>query len=139
MVCNGARLKLQRADKHISDANAAVAVLKNSYSSVIEVDPKTRTQSITYKCDNLIGHVNEIALITGDAIHNMRSALDHVWVALIESLGLPITRWTKFPFADSADALHKTLRDREIDCANPALFQKITVEIKPYKGACVSG
>jgi hypothetical protein len=64
----------------------------------------------------------------------MRTSLDYAWIALIEALQLPPTKWTKFPFSDTADALKRALHDRKIDAANPALFEFMLTEIKPYDG-----
>ena len=131
---SGARLKLQRANKHISDSETAVISLKHAYVSSIETHAPTGGHSIKYECPRFSDLVNEIALITGDAIHNLRASLDHAWVSIIRHLKLPVTKWTKFPFAESAEALDKTLGERKIVSASPALFKKISAEVQPYRG-----
>ena len=72
----GARLKIQRADKHIADAECAVISLKQGYVSSIETDKATGGHSIKYECPNFGMRMNEIALITGDAtISGRRSTM----------------------------------------------------------------
>lgn len=132
-----ARLKIDRADKHIEEVKTAVLSLHESYVSSIEEDANSGGHSIKYECPDLERRLTEIALMTGDAIHNLRTALDHTWIALVEKLGLPTNKWAKFPFSDSAETLDRTLKNGNIDSASPSLFEKLTVEVKPYRGGNV--
>jgi hypothetical protein len=132
-----ARLKIDRAYKHIREIEAAILSLHEAYVSSIEKDANTGGHSIKYECADLDSRIIEIALITGDAVHNLRTALDHAWFAIIDKLGLGQNSWTRFPFADTAQALGQTLKKKKIDIASPALFEKLTTKIKPYCGGDV--
>ena len=134
MFFDSARRKIDRADKHIRDVETAIRSLEGHYVSSIYVDHESSQQSIEYCCSDFEAQMIEISLIAGDAIHNLRTALDYAWIATIRALKLPVTKWTKFPFADSPQALDGTLKKRQVDVANPALFEKITTEIQPYRG-----
>jgi len=127
-----AYLKLDRADKHIRDAESAVLALKGVYTSSVEVNAQTGGHSIKYACPDLERRLIEIAPITGDALHNLRTALDYAWVAAIEGLNLGVTQRTRFPFSKDAKVLDDTLRELKIDTACPLLFQKLRIEIQPY-------
>jgi hypothetical protein len=129
-----ARRKIDRADKHIDDVEREVLALERHYVSAIETDKQTGGQSIKYECPGLQDRLTDIALITGDAVHNLRAALDYAWVGVIDALKLPPTRWTKFPFADRPETLNKALLQRNINGASPTLFKKIMTDIQPYRG-----
>jgi hypothetical protein len=128
-----ARLKIDRANKHITDVNIIIGSLPKRYTSRVERH-HSGGHSLKFECPDLDSIQTEISLIGGDAIHNLRVSLDYAWVAIINSLSLPVTRWTKFPFADTAEKLNSTLIERKVDVASPALFKRLASEIKPYPG-----
>ena len=129
-----ARLKIDRANEHIGDVEAEVFALERHYVSSIEIDRGTRAQSIKHECPGLLDRLSDIALITGDAVHNLRTALDYAWMAVLAALKLTPTKYTKFPFGDTFEALNKTLSERKIDRTSPALFEKLVTDIQPYCG-----
>ena len=133
MTFRDARLKIDRANKHIEEIKTAVLCLHEAYISVIESDANTGGHSIKYKCPDLEDRLLQIALMTGDAVHNLRTALDYAWIATIDSLRLPQTRYTKFPFTETLKMLQDQLAERQINTANPILFEKLTADIKPYR------
>jgi len=128
-----ARLKIDRADKHIKEVKTAVLALHEAYVSIIEEDADTGGHSIKYECPDLEDRLIEIALATGDVIHNLRTALDYAWIAVIDKLSLPQTKWTKFPFSESAELLNHTLTQRQIHTTSPILLEKLVADIKPYR------
>ena len=71
-------LKVKRAEKHIHELNDAWAAFleKNPYSVSFKDDPKTGER--TYSLASVKTIPEELPLIVGDAIHNLRSALDHL-------------------------------------------------------------
>jgi hypothetical protein len=138
MSFHNARLKIKRADKHIYDAQAAVIALKRAYASFVEVDAQTGGRSIKYECPGFDERKTEIALIVGDAIHNLRTALDYAWMATIDRLSLPPTKYTKFPFVDDAKTLENALKERGIETASPLLFKAVMTEIQPYPAGNLS-
>src|ERR1700744_1373597 len=93
-----AGLKLNRAQKHISDVEAAVLSIPGRYRSSIQVNSKCGGQSIRYEIANLGEINNEIALATGDAVHNLKTSLDHAWIAAIGDR----SRSAKFPIRKDA-------------------------------------
>jgi hypothetical protein len=77
----GPRLKVERADKHIIEIEARLRdfAALDANQIVTKVDSASGTKQIVFEgSESLSEHVN---LAFGDAIHNLRSALDHLWVA----------------------------------------------------------
>ena len=99
-----AALKLSRADKHIADFetvfNAFVAA--NPHTFVTKTDPKTGQTIFKIKFQN--PPPREISLIAGDAIHNLRTALDHLMWELMGFDGGTQDRHTKFPTGNSVSS-----------------------------------
>jgi hypothetical protein len=131
---DGARSKVDRADKHILELQAIVASLEQHYVASIEIDGATGGRSIKYECPEFARFLTQIALASGDAVHNLRSALDHAWVGTVDALKLTATKWTKFPFSESSEALDNALTARGIKDASPILFEWLRTQVKPYPG-----
>ena len=80
--------------------------------------------------------LQNLSLIVGDAIHNLRAALDFAWFDTIERLGIPkSSRDTrKFPIRKTRQDLEATLHGLDIDTLFPDLFKLLVFDIKPYEG-----
>src|SRR5918995_3001656 len=85
----GVRLKIERARKHIRDLETETSAYLNSsphpYQLRAEDDPATGDE--VYRVRVLFPIPESIPLIVGDAVHNLRSALDHLAWQLVESGG----------------------------------------------------
>lgn len=80
-----ARLKVDRAKKHIADFTAAMIALENACTVTVEQDEEGR-DCLTHEIPNSRQALDNLSLIAGDAIHNLRSALDFAWVSTITRL-----------------------------------------------------
>jgi hypothetical protein len=128
-----ARLKIKRAEKHIADLKARIAGLPDSYIASIEIDPNGIENIKHDLSDTKIA--TDVALIVGDAIHNLKSALDYSWLPTIEKFApSAVNKSSKFPIYPTEKHLEDALREREIDIASPHLFSFLVSEIKPYDG-----
>jgi hypothetical protein len=79
--------------------------------------------------------LEDIALVIGDAIHNLHCALDHAWTSTLQKLSpATITKHTKFPIFPSENTLKGALRGIEIHISVPRLFDFMVRDIKPYEG-----
>jgi hypothetical protein len=78
----GTWAKIKRAKKHIADLDAAIKSFNNSNPHRIGTkdDPQTR-QKVFYLAETA-EIPTDVALIAGDALHNLRSALDHLAMQL---------------------------------------------------------
>lgn len=129
-----ARLKIERAEKHIADLGRLFANfgLTDFYDLVIEKDSETGETGLTIKYDDSKIPLANSALILGDVLHNLRSALDIAYHGIVAEG--TATRWTRFPICDSRDelkaVLNSALRRNQI-CA-PA-SDIILETVKPYK------
>jgi hypothetical protein len=129
-----ARLKINRAKKHITDFTAAVIALENTCTATVEHHAEGG-QSLKHEIPESESALDELALIAGDAIHNMKSALDFAWYSTI-SRCLPdrLSDSTKFPVRKTKQDLEATLHGIEVDTRCPQLFECIVTHIQPYHG-----
>lgn len=126
------KLKLDRAKGHISDLNAEIlAFLKRKpYCAVVETYHKPGRYALRFREQEALP-VN-IPLIIGDAVHNLRTTLDHLACALVHLAGGK-TKGVYFPFAESDTALEATIKKRLIGRAGPKVVDVVR-RLKPYKG-----
>jgi hypothetical protein len=76
-------LKLDRAEHHLKDLDAEIARYVDSKPYDVVRVPKCRKHADCWRYVLRIRPIDPVcALILGDAVHNMRSALDHLAVAL---------------------------------------------------------
>lgn len=129
-----ARLKIKRAKIHIADFTAAVIALENTCTATIEYHAEGG-ESLIHEIPNPGEALDNLALIAGDALHNMRSALDFAWHSTISRF-LPdkITDKTKFPVRKDRQNVEGCLRGIEVDTRCVALFECIMRDIQPYEG-----
>lgn len=128
----GPRLKVERAKQHIAnlDAHIAAFVQRDPYVVVRAEDPDT---------GDLVWRVRvreqpdpRWGLIAGDAIHNLRSALDHLVWQLVLANGRQPTDETMFPIARSAKQFQAggLRRIKGVSAQAQAAIQAA----QPYKG-----
>jgi hypothetical protein len=125
------RLKVKRASKHIDELDATCKAFINStpYTLDRETDPKTGYYH--FSVTDVQTPPPEIGLIAGDAIHNLRSALDHLACQLVLANGNLPSRHTCFPIFDS-DTKYKNMDNRKVSGMSPAAINAINA-VKPYK------
>lgn len=129
-----ARLKIERAKKHIADVHTAIDALENSCTATIEYRPDGG-QSLKHEIPDLGNGLDNLSLIVGDAFHNLRAAMDFAWYATI-SRCLPdkLSDATKFPIRETREKVEAALHGIEVDTRCNALFECIMSKIQPYKG-----
>ena len=133
----GARLKIKRADKHISDIEITLDGLKKRLVVTAHIEPDTGCEFI--KCDFADIQdkdiFDDIPAMIGDAVHNLKCALDHAWIETMTRL-VPAHSWerTKFPVHLTSHDLESALRDLEIHISTPSFFNFLMCDIKPYAG-----
>ncbi|MGB6771764.1 MAG: hypothetical protein WBF51_07140 [Candidatus Dormiibacterota bacterium] len=126
--------KVERAKKHVNDLESEVHAFlaTNPYEVGAKRDPDTR-KPLHY----LVGVRDtpiEAATLAGDAIQNLRSALDHLVHHLIQvgtGRSGPFYH-SEFPIFDSA-AEYKAGKGRKVQGASPEAVKAIDA-LKPYKG-----
>ena len=134
-IYTDARLKVDRANKHISDLKRIIVEFEDTDAATIEVHPETGAQSLKHELQEIGKFFDRMSLIAGDAIHNMRTSMDFAWFQTI-SRCLPekISGFTKFPVRDTSQQVEDALRGLEIDTRCRQLFDYIMAEAQPYNG-----
>ncbi|MCC7422534.1 MAG: hypothetical protein IT428_19820 [Planctomycetaceae bacterium] len=126
------RAKIDRANKHILEFEERLNAFRSSnpYQMVIETNPGILER--IYKIKVVKHPPLELSLITGDAIHNLRSALDHLVWKLIEANGNNPTNQTGFPIFDTL-AKYEAKSPAKVKGMSAAAMDLISAT-KPYKG-----
>lgn len=129
---DGALLKFERAKHHINDLNRQVAEFfkQKACSFVFIRDIKAREAAIRFEQHKPPPDV--FGLIIGDAIHNLRSALDFAVCDIACAHGADPER-VQFPFAKRPDGLEQVIISRQVQLAGPKVVQAIR-DLKPYPG-----
>ena len=129
-----ARLKIGRANEHIRYIERRIRRLEESYSATFDLHPKFRYPCIKYDLADKTA-IDDISLLIGDALHNLKCALDYSWlIALERHAPSAIGSKTQFPAYASGDALKAALERSKIDVFSPRLFSLMLGKIKPYAG-----
>lgn len=130
------RLKLRRARHHVADLAAQIDAYIASdplYFEMVEADEAAGFQSGKKWVVRVRQEVPpEFSAIIGDAIHNLRTALDLLACELVRSNGKS-DKDVHFPFAESATALAEAIKKRNMDRANAAVVALLQTSA-PYKG-----
>ena len=124
------RLKLQRARDHISELDRAITsfLARKPFSLVIEQKEEWHAWTARLR-DNV---PLEFSAIIGDAVHNLRTALDVLACDLV-SINGQSTRSVYFPFAaDPADLKHQ-IRKKNLHRAGPDIVD-LVLSLRPYRG-----
>lgn len=130
--------KIKRANEHIADLKGRIADFEatNPYELVEQRDPDDpeRHQGII-RIHRPIPP--EIPLVTGDAIHNLRTAFDHLACAAVRGAGGHVTPKTEFPIwrkAGSPTAQeYEAIVVRKVEGA-PKVFIEALLTLQPYEG-----
>jgi hypothetical protein len=135
MMFHSARLKIDRAKHHIAEVESIISALPNKAIATVEVNPNGGNEVLKHDLPDRDKIINDIALILGDAVHNLHCALDHAWMSVLTQLcPASINGQTKFPIRPVRDKVEAALRGVKIDSAAPALFDLVLNKIKPYEG-----
>lgn len=130
---SSAQLKVDRASEHIADLNKMLSK-KRPFSYVLETNLDTRQRMVRTEQDETI--VKRASLVCGDALHNLRSALDQVYWQIV-SPHVPCEKersQIQFPFCKDADQLERKIKKRLADRVGIHLMSAIR-ELKPYMGS----
>jgi hypothetical protein len=134
MTFSDSRAKIERADEHISELEKRLADLPNSYISRVEINPDFSYQTLVHDIVDRDKFLTQIALMIGDAVHNLKCALDYAWIKTIE-IAAPsaLGNFAKFPVYPTREGLEAALRGTKIHVSCPRLFDLMLDEIRPYQ------
>ena len=127
-----ARLKVERANKHIADLSKIVSALPDAYVSTIETNERLG-QTIKYTPPDVTRIAAEMAVIIGDALHNLRTAIEYSYLGAVQRHApSEFDSYTKFPTGETREDVESRLKGRRIDVLCPKLFDWIVTNLKPY-------
>jgi hypothetical protein len=134
------RIKVERAKKHIDDLEDAIRDVRKPIGKTINFNKDTQTSNVGLNWVDLYVYSSDIPAITGDVVHNLRSALDHLAWQLVEVGTLKgFTRRStlrdgdiSFPIAKSPEA-YKSMKPGCIEGAEWVSIEAID-ELNPYRG-----
>jgi hypothetical protein len=130
----GSWLKIERANQHISDLDSLLQAFANSdfYDLTVEKNVNTGENFLRISVKPL--PAERYALIIGDALHNLRSALDLAYYqTVIFCKGTP-TKWTRFPVRDTREKLVSVLDSAlEKQQISAVVHFSIVELMKPYE------
>jgi hypothetical protein len=132
-----ARLKVEWAEKHMLQIHDMFLEFSRSdfYSMRVEEDSEEKTHSLRIDIDLRALNVENCALIIGDVLHNLRSALDHLYYQVVLGCDGTPTTWTHFPVFESSQKLagwiNGAVGRKQITTAVATLLLN---SIRPYKG-----
>lgn len=129
---NSPRLKIERAVHHIHDfdAKAAEFLPQKPFETVVRSQPTGAEDSVCIKAKETVP--DEFALMIGDAIHNLRTALDLAIFGIIGTIAADPER-VQFPFGKNAHSFKPVFTQRQINVAGENV-QRAVYELDPYNG-----
>jgi hypothetical protein len=125
------RAKIERAKKHIRDLEAFVHAPGGNDLHEIKAELDPQSGDKVHRVYTRPVPV-DVGLLIGDAIHNLRSALDHLVWQLVLAAGNEPDRNTAFPIQESAPA-DETKPSGKVKGVEPAAVRLID-SLKPYQG-----
>tara|TARA_R110002110_G_C13459853_1_gene718110 strand:- start:856 stop:2028 length:1173 start_codon:yes stop_codon:yes gene_type:complete len=129
---DSASAKIRRAKKHIADYDEAESAFwgRNPYIVVKEFDAEKAKYNRVVRIREHIP--NDFALIIGDAVHNLRAALDLLATDLVRANG-GSTKSVYFPFSNNGEDFDAMLERRNMGRAAPDVVDMLRA-LKPYHG-----
>lgn len=127
------RLKIERAKKHISDLDIAVQGFVDSkpYRIGTKPHPIAAIEHTTLFIAGVRSVPDNLTLILGDAIHNLRSALDHLAWQLVEAGGGQPDDRTAFPICETPQQYASALGRGELKRMRMGA-EKVLCAVQPY-------
>ena len=135
------RVKLDRAAKHLSELETAVAAYLAEKPVQIIVEPFPGGVGETHGTRAWLARIRkpvplDFSAIIGDVVHNLRTTLDLLACDLVRLTGKS-AKAVYFPFCDIAADLRETIKKRNLHRAGADVVHVIE-SLKPYKGGNVA-
>jgi hypothetical protein len=132
-MADSAALKVDRATKHIVELNELFRVTR-PFSYILETNTKTGERATYAKKNEAL--IDLAALICGDAIHNLRAALDHAYWDIVSPFAVTDRerRLVQFPFCKTEAGLDAAIKQRLANRVSEAFGQALR-GLKPYEEA----
>lgn len=127
------RHKLARVQRFLDELDVEITKYQKSKPAKIVFDDKREPGLMVIRADILAEPPVSIPLAIGDAIHNMRSALDILACDLVRRAGGTPGTNVMYPFCNDAASLDDVIKKRGLSGLTSAELDAIR-DTKPYKG-----
>jgi hypothetical protein len=129
----GPKLKIERAVRHINELQAVVKAFlaRDPHPVIVEDDEERKTRTVRVRMGETVPV--EVSLIAGDAIHNLRSALD-IMICDIAAMFGDHARRARFPFARDANELETPIKEKVKRFGVAEDVIELIRALKPYDG-----
>lgn len=126
----GSRLKVERAKKHIADLDSEITSYLSRKPFALRL--KEQAAQCAWIIETKIPIPLQFSLVLGDAIHNMRAALD---LLIFEMIGdkAASAEAVFFPFCKDGKSYVSTVTGRQIQLAGKNVLAAINT-LEPYQG-----
>jgi hypothetical protein len=131
----GPNLKVERAKHHIDQLEVIFAT--HISRNVQRLRPKKNSRGLEgERKASVATFPKHTPTVLGDAIHNLRAALDHAYCIMVEANGRQVTRRTLFPFGEDEKSLKGSINGHKHLGLTPsdAVIDTIIDRIQPYEG-----
>lgn len=130
-----ADLKVKWADQHIRNMEKILRAIHEASARTFFAnnDPEPDRVQLSIDFSPILAHEHIMQMMTGDAVHSLRSALDHLAWGIVSAFKEPDPK-LYFPIDVELKSLIGKRSFREIQSVAPDIADLIINEIKPYGG-----
>lgn len=130
---SGPRLRITRANRHIADLESTCQsfICENPYRLLAKYDQSTGTTFVRAVLDRRLPM--EVSVIIGDALHNLRSSLDHLVTEAVIANGHEPCRENAFPVSKNEAGFKQSVLTKLRGTSRE--FIDFVTSLKPYQEA----
>lgn len=125
--------KAKWAGVHITDLDTAMERFFDTEPYRVRTEKDSETSEYVYYFMGVSPYPRDIVGHVGDALHNLRSSLDHLACQLVLASGAEVKRYTCFPIYNRSTKDHQGFFDKSVKGMRPDAINDIAAW-KPYKG-----
>lgn len=129
---HGAELKVERAKRHVDEVHSLINRLNEKDLERFAIHQDNHGQPICV-FDGFEDDAMDISIAAGDAIHNLRCSLDHIWTALERAATGKLTTRGYFPFHETWANLRDAIAKSAVKAAFPQIEALVLNEAKPCR------
>ena len=130
----GARSKVKWADRHILEVQNTLGQFLQSGSYQVSVRDEPETQRRFYAIVQRRPLPDTIPFLIGDAIHSLRTALDHVAYEMVVRGGRTPSQGLVFPIKDTRSEVVDAMKSEIQAAAGSDIVALIVDGIQPHRG-----
>jgi len=136
---SSARSKVKWADQHITSVHDTIVEFLRSGSYKVSIRDEPSTQSRFYEIVQIHPLPESIPFLIGDAIHCLRTALDHVMYEIVERANRVPSQGLIFPIKDTRSEVVGEIKGEIQAAAGSDMVSLIVDGIQPHRGGHRNG